>query len=42
MNEHLLDALGRYWRKVGYLAFRNWVDQNPEAMLSICGVTLKF
>ena len=42
MNYHLLDALGRYWSKLGYSAFREWVDNNPEQMLDICGVTLKF
>lgn len=42
MNHHLLDALGRYWCKAGYVAFREWVNQNPEQMLDICGVELKF
>ena len=39
---YLFQALDRYCKKIGYYAFREWMNQHPEVVMQVCGVTPKF
>ena len=40
-DSFLFTAMVRYCAKIGYPAFRVWMNEHPESVMKACGITLK-